>query len=49
MIAEVAANHKIAETFLSLAMTLTGRAEVKRQKRGDFLSPLIAKLRARLG
>jgi pilus assembly protein CpaE len=49
MIAEVAANHKISETFLSLAMTLTGRAEVKRVKRGDFLSPLIAKLRARLG
>ena len=49
MIVEVSANHKTAETFLSLAMSLTGRAEVKRQKRGDFLSPLIAKLRARLG
>jgi pilus assembly protein CpaE len=48
MIAEVSANHKIAEIFLTLAMALTGRAELKRQKR-DFLSPLIAKLRARLG
>ena len=46
MIAEVSANHKVAETFLSVAMTLTGRAEVKKQKR-DFLSPLLAKLRGR--
>jgi pilus assembly protein CpaE len=44
MIAEVSANHKAAETFLSVAMALTGRAEVKKQKR-DFLSPLLAKLR----
>jgi pilus assembly protein CpaE len=29
MIAEVSAKHKVAETFLSVAMTLTGRDEVK--------------------
>jgi pilus assembly protein CpaE len=46
MIEEVSAKHKIAETFLSVAMALTGRAEVKQQKR-DFFSPLLAKLRAR--
>jgi pilus assembly protein CpaE len=46
MIAEVSAKHKVAETFLSVAMALTGRAEVKKQKR-DFLSPLLAKLRGR--
>ena len=46
MIAEVSAKHKVAETFLSVAMTLTGRAEMKKQKR-DFLSPLLAKLRGR--
>jgi pilus assembly protein CpaE len=44
MIAEVSAKHKVAETFLSIAMALTGRAEVKKQKR-DFLSPLLARLR----
>jgi pilus assembly protein CpaE len=46
MIAEVSANHKVAATFLSVAMALTGRAEPKKQKR-DFLSPLLAKLRGR--
>jgi len=46
MIAEISANHKVAQTFLSVAMALTGRAEVKKQKR-DFLSPLLAKLRGR--
>ena len=46
MIAEVSANHKVAATFLSVAMALTGRAEAKKQKR-DFLSPLLAKLRGR--
>ena len=46
MIAEVSAGHKIAETFLMVAKALTGRAEVKKQKR-DFLSPLLAKLRGR--
>src|SRR5262249_22063389 len=33
MIAEVNGNHKIADTFLSLAKSLTGRAEVKNKKR----------------
>jgi pilus assembly protein CpaE len=46
MIAEVSSSHKIAETFLMVAKALTGRAEVKKQKR-DLLSPLLAKLRGR--
>jgi pilus assembly protein CpaE len=45
MVAEVSASHKIAEIFLALAKTLTGRAEVKKEKK-DFLSPLLAKLKA---
>ena len=45
MIAEVSANHKIAETFLSLATTLTGRAEAKKEKK-DLFSPLFAKLKS---
>ncbi len=44
MIAEVSAGHQVADTFLTVAKALTGRAEVKKQKR-DFLSPLLAKLR----
>ncbi len=44
MIAEVSPKHKITETFLAVAKALTGRAEVKKQKR-DLLSPLLAKLR----
>jgi pilus assembly protein CpaE len=44
MIAEVSSSSKIAETFLSIAKALTGRAEVKKEKT-DFLSPLLAKLR----
>jgi pilus assembly protein CpaE len=48
MIAEVSPGHKTAETFLAVAKTLTGRAEVKKSK-GDFLSPLLGKLRARFG
>jgi len=44
MIAEVNASHKITETFLSLAKTLTGRTEAKTAKK-DLLSPLLAKLR----
>jgi pilus assembly protein CpaE len=44
MIAEVNAANKIAETFLGIAKTLTGRAEAKKEKT-DFLSPLLAKLR----
>jgi pilus assembly protein CpaE len=46
MIAEVNAGHKIAEVFVNLAKSITGRAAVKTQKR-DFLSPLIAKLRGK--
>ena len=34
MIAEVAANHKIAEMFRQLAQVLTGRSEAKRSKVG---------------
>jgi pilus assembly protein CpaE len=44
MIAEVSPKHKTAETFLSIAKSLTGRAEAKKQKR-DLLSPLLAKIR----
>jgi len=44
MIAEVNASHKTAETFVSIAKMLTGRAEAKAAKR-DLLSPLISKLR----
>jgi pilus assembly protein CpaE len=40
MIAEVAASHKIAETFRHMAQALTGRAEVKRQ-RSSLLTPLL--------
>jgi pilus assembly protein CpaE len=46
MIAEVSAKHKTAEIFLAIAKALTGRAEVKKQKR-DLLSPLLAKLRGK--
>ena len=46
MIAEVSAGHKITETFLAIAKVLTGRTEVKKQKRA-LLSPLLAKLRGR--
>ncbi len=40
MIAEVAASHKIADTFRQMAQALTGRAEVKRQ-RSSLLTPLL--------
>jgi pilus assembly protein CpaE len=46
MIAEVAANHRAAETFRQLAQLLTGRAELKRT-RNTLLSPLIDKLKRR--
>jgi pilus assembly protein CpaE len=46
MIAEVSAKHKTAEIFLAIAKAITGRAEVKKQKR-DLLSPLLAKLRGK--
>jgi len=44
MIAEVAANHRTTEMFLQIAQRLTGRSETKKP-RGNFLSPLIEKLR----
>jgi pilus assembly protein CpaE len=46
MIAELAAGHRIAETFRQIAQLLTGRAEVKKS-RGRLLSPLIGKLLTR--
>jgi pilus assembly protein CpaE len=46
MIAEVNASHKIADTFVSLAKSITGRSVSKEPKR-DLLSPLLAKLRLR--
>jgi pilus assembly protein CpaE len=48
MIAEVAANHKIADTFRQLAQILTGRSEAKKSKAGLF-TPLLQKLRKRQG
>jgi pilus assembly protein CpaE len=47
MIAEVSSGHRAAETFRSLAQTLTGRAEVKRARGGSLLTPLIEKLKRR--
>jgi pilus assembly protein CpaE len=44
MIAEVSANHKIAETFRQLAQIVTGRSEAKKTKAGLF-TPLLQKLR----
>jgi pilus assembly protein CpaE len=44
MIAEVSSSHRSAETFRSLAQSLTGRSEVKRS-RTSLLTPLIEKLR----
>ncbi len=46
MIAEVAANHRAAETFRQLAQALTGRSETKRA-RSNLLSPLLDKLKRR--
>ncbi|MDC7785764.1 AAA family ATPase [Rhodoplanes sp. TEM] len=46
MIAEVAASHRIAESFRHLAQLLTGRAESKKVRAGR-LPPLIGKLFAR--
>src|ERR1700728_2709363 len=43
MIAEMAANHRTAATFRSMAQKLAGRAEAPKQ-RSSFLSPLIEKL-----
>jgi pilus assembly protein CpaE len=46
MIAEVAANHRAAETFRHLAQVLTGRGEVKRA-RSNLLAPILEKLKRR--
>jgi pilus assembly protein CpaE len=46
MIAEMSANHRLAETFRQVAQVLTGRMEAKKA-RGSLLSPLIDKLRRR--
>ena len=43
MIAEVEAGNKIAQTFSELARAVTGRAEVKKSKRG-LLDPFLSKL-----
>jgi pilus assembly protein CpaE len=45
MIAEMAANHRVTETFRQLAQLLTGRAEVKRSR--NPLAPFIEKLKRR--
>jgi pilus assembly protein CpaE len=45
MISEVSPKHKTAEIFLMVAKALTGRVEMKKQKR-DLLSPLLAKMRS---
>jgi pilus assembly protein CpaE len=47
MIAETDAKSPVAESFDLIARTVTGRAEVKRQKRGGGLAPLLARLRGK--
>ena len=50
MIAEVSANHKIAEMFRQMALTLTGRTEAKRSRGGLLaLPPILSKLMKRTG
>lgn len=44
MIAEVAGNHKVAQTFRDLAQLLTGRAESKKQSSSLF-APILQKFR----
>jgi pilus assembly protein CpaE len=46
MIAEISAGHRTTEMFLQIAQRLTGRSETKKP-RGNFLSPLIDKLRGK--
>ncbi|MCA6107801.1 AAA family ATPase [Bradyrhizobium cenepequi] len=45
MIAEIAANHRVAKTFLQIAQRMTGRADTSTQ-RNSLLSPIIKTLRA---
>ncbi|HXW26040.1 MAG TPA: AAA family ATPase [Xanthobacteraceae bacterium] len=46
MIAEISANHRVAETFRQLAQVLTGRGEAK-LSRGSLLAPLLDKFMRR--
>ncbi len=46
MIAELAANHRLTESFRQMAQVLTGRTEAKKA-RPSLLSPLLDKLRKR--
>jgi pilus assembly protein CpaE len=46
MIAEVAASHRVTQTFRQLAQLLTGRVEAKRS-RSNLLAPFIEKLKRR--
>ena len=46
MVAEVAANHRAADSFRQLAQVMTGRGEVKRS-RGNLLAPILEKLKRR--
>jgi len=50
MIAEVSANHKTADMFRQMALTLTGRTESKRPRGGLLaLPPILSKLMKRTG
>ncbi len=44
MIAEISANHRVADMFHQIAQRLTGRGETKKPK-SSFLAPLLGKLR----
>jgi pilus assembly protein CpaE len=44
MIAEIAANHRVADMFHQIAQRMTGRGETKKPK-NSFLAPLLGKLR----
>jgi pilus assembly protein CpaE len=46
MVAEVAANHRAADSFRQLAQILAGRGEVKRS-RSNLLTPILEKLKRR--
>ncbi|OQW59862.1 MAG: CtpF protein [Proteobacteria bacterium SG_bin9] len=44
MIAEISANHRVADMFHQIAQRMTGRGELKKPK-NSFLAPLLGKLR----
>src|SRR5262249_51762547 len=46
MIAEISANHRVADMFVQIAQRLTGRGEMKKS-RSSVLSPLLGKLRGK--